>query len=298
MRMFAKYLIMCAVAFVVTGCVSMRKYDSARAEILSLTNTLEARDAALAKLQERYNDLDGVAKQRADRNITLEEEVAKLAKDTARMGRERRALVAQYQKMLEDGSVEASRMLEELSRNQAALEERSARIAELEQTIEARDKALNDIRRQVEQALLGFDGKGLTISRRDGKVYVSMADKLLFRSGSFDIDPEGAKAVRQLAEVLANNADIEIMVEGHTDNVPYRGTGQLRDNLDLSVKRATTVTRLLLENTKINPLRVVSAGRGEYMPLDEADTSEARAKNRRTEIILTPRLDKLLELTK
>lgn len=298
MRMFAKYLIMCAVAFVATGCVSMRKYDSARAEILSLTNTLEARDAALAKLQERYTDLEGVAKQRADRNITLEEEVAKLAKDTARMGRERRALVAQYQKMLEDGSVEASRMLEELSRNQAALEERSARIAELEQTIEARDKALNDIRRQVEQALLGFDGKGLTISRRDGKVYVSMADKLLFRSGSFDIDPEGAKAVRQLAEVLANNPDIEIMVEGHTDNVPYRGTGQLRDNLDLSVKRATTVTRLLLENSKINPLRVVSAGRGEYMPLDEADTSEARAKNRRTEIILTPRLDKLLELTK
>lgn len=298
MRMFAKYLIMCAVAFVATGCVSMRKYDSARAEILSLSNTLEARDAALAQLQERYDALEGVAKQRADRNITLEEEVAKLAKDTARMGRERRALVAQYQKMLEDGSIEASRMLEELSRNQAALEERAARIAELEQTIEARDKALNDIRRQVEQALLGFDGKGLTISRRDGKVYVSMADKLLFRSGSFDIDPEGAKAVRQLAEVLANNPDIEIMVEGHTDNVPYRSSGQLRDNLDLSVKRATTVTRLLLENSKINPLRVVSAGRGEYMPLDATDSSEARAKNRRTEIILSPKLDKLLELTK
>jgi chemotaxis protein MotB len=189
-------------------------------------------------------------------------------------------------------------MLEELGRNQAALEERSARIAELEQTIEARDKALNDIRHQVEQALLGFDGKGLTISRRDGKVYVSMADKLLFRSGSFDIDPEGAKAVRQLAEVLANNPDIEIMVEGHTDNVPYRSSGQLRDNLDLSVKRATTVTRLLLENSKINPLRVVSAGRGEYMPLDATDSSEARAKNRRTEIILSPKLDKLLELTK
>lgn len=298
MKGFVKFLILSAVAFVTAGCVSMRKYDSARAEILSLGNTLEARDAALAQLQERYDALEGVAKQRADRNITLEEEVAKLAKDTARMGRERRALVAQYQKMLEDGSIEASRMLEELSRNQAALEERAARIAELEQTIEARDKALNDIRRQVEQALLGFDGKGLTISRRDGKVYVSMADKLLFRSGSFDIDPEGAKAVRQLAEVLANNPDIEIMVEGHTDNVPYRSSGQLRDNLDLSVKRATTVTRLLLENSKINPLRVVSAGRGEYMPLDATDSSEARAKNRRTEIILSPKLDKLLELTK
>ena len=189
-------------------------------------------------------------------------------------------------------------MLEELSRNQADLNARSARIAELEETIAARDRALNDIRQKVEQALLGFDGKGLSISRRDGKVYVSMNDKLLFRSGSFEIESEGARAVRQLSEVLAANPDIDIMVEGHTDNVPYRGTGQLRDNLDLSVKRATTITRLLLENKKISPLRVISAGRGEYMPLSNDNSAEARALNRRTEIILSPKLDQLLELTK
>lgn len=276
----------------------MRKYDSARAEILSLTNTLEKRDNALGELQQRYDALGGEYNSQLARGASLEEQIAQLAKDTARIGREKRAMVEQYKKMLKDGSAENSRMLEELSRNQAQLEERSARISELEQMIEARDNALNNLRNQVEQALLGFDGKGLTISRRDGKVYVSMADKLLFRSGSFEIDPEGARAVRQLSDVLATNPDIDIMVEGHTDNVPYRGTGQLRDNLDLSVKRATTVTRLLLENKAINPLRVVSAGRGEYMPLDGADTPEARAKNRRTEIILTPKLDKLLELTK
>ncbi len=298
MKTLVKYLIVSVVALAMTGCVSMRKYDSARAEILSLTNTLEKRDGALGDLQQRYEALGEKYQMQLERGRSLEEQITILAKDTATIGREKRAMVAQYKKMLKDGSDEASRMLEELSRNQAVLEERSARIAELEQMIEARDNALNNLRNQVERALLGFDGKGLTISRRDGKVYVSMADKLLFRSGSFEIDPEGARAVRQLAEVLAKNPDIDIMVEGHTDNVPYRGTGQLRDNLDLSVKRATTVTRLLLENTEINPLRVVSAGRGEYMPLDGADTPEARAKNRRTEIILTPKLDKLLELTK
>lgn len=298
MRRVGKCLIISLVALVATGCVSMRKYDSARAEILSLTNTLEKRDNALGELQQRYDALGGEYNSQLARGASLEEQIAQLAKDTARIGREKRAMVEQYKKMLKDGSAENSRMLEELSRNQAQLEERSARISELEQMIEARDNALNNLRNQVEQALLGFDGKGLTISRRDGKVYVSMADKLLFRSGSFEIDPEGARAVRQLSDVLATNPDIDIMVEGHTDNVPYRGTGQLRDNLDLSVKRATTVTRLLLENKAINPLRVVSAGRGEYMPLDGADTPEARAKNRRTEIILTPKLDKLLELTK
>ena len=298
MRRVGKCLIISLVALVAVGCVSMRKYDSARAEILSLTNTLEKRDNALGELQQRYDALGGEYNSQLARGASLEEQIAQLAKDTARIGREKRAMVEQYKKMLKDGSAENSRMLEELSRNQAQLEERSARISELEQMIEARDNALNNLRNQVEQALLGFDGKGLTISRRDGKVYVSMADKLLFRSGSFEIDPEGARAVRQLSDVLATNPDIDIMVEGHTDNVPYRGTGQLRDNLDLSVKRATTVTRLLLENKAINPLRVVSAGRGEYMPLDGADTPEARAKNRRTEIILTPKLDKLLELTK
>lgn len=145
-------------------------------------------------------------------------------------------------------------------------------------------------------ALLGFEGNGLTISVQDGKVYVSMDDKLLFRSGSFDIEPKGAEAVRELGIVLAQNPDINIMVEGHTDDVPYRPNGNLKDNLDLSAKRATTVTRLLLENEDIDPSRIIAAGRGEYLPKDKAKTSEARAKNRRTEIILSPKLDELMQL--
>ena len=298
MRKIIKLLIICIISSSLGGCVTMRKYDSARAEILALQNTLDKRDAELQRILQSNETLAGQNKQLTDGKLSLEMQVEELIKDTAALNTQRRQLEVRYKQLLAQGSAEASRMLEELSRNQADLQARSARIAELEESIAARDRALSDIRQKVEQALLGFDGKGLSISRRDGKVYVSMADKLLFRSGSFEIDPEGARAVRQLSEVLAANPDIDIMVEGHTDNVPYRGTGQLRDNLDLSVKRATTVTRLLLENKNISPLRVISAGRGEYMPLSDENSAEARAQNRRTEIILSPKLDQLLELTK
>ncbi|MBR2420143.1 MAG: OmpA family protein, partial [Rikenellaceae bacterium] len=145
-------------------------------------------------------------------------------------------------------------------------------------------------------ALLGFEGKGLTISTRDGKVYVSMEDKLLFRSGSYEIGRDGEKAVRDLAKVLAANPDINVMVEGHTDDVRYTPNAYLKDNLDLSAKRATTVVRLLLENKEIAPERIVAAGRGESLPVAEGKTAEARAKNRRTEIILTPKYDELMKL--
>jgi chemotaxis protein MotB len=189
-------------------------------------------------------------------------------------------------------------MLRELEDKEMALSDRSRRVAELEGMLRSREEAIDAIRRKVTDALTGFEGKGLSISIRNGNVYVSMDDKLLFRSGSFEIDPNGARAVRDLSEVLAQNPDINVMVEGHTDDVPYRSNGQLKDNLDLSAKRATTVVRLLLENKQIAPSRIIAAGRGESLPVDPAKTSEARAKNRRTEIILTPKLDELMQLMK
>lgn len=285
-------------ALVAQGCVSLRKYDSARAEILMLQSQLGKRNAALDSMRTRTDVAEARAEQLSDQRDNLQSEVDALTADTLRLGREGRSMQARYKKLLAEGSAESSRMLEELSRNQSELTERTRRIEELQAALDARDNALSEIRRKVSDALLGFSGKGLTITRRDGKVYVSMEDKLLFKSGSFDIDPRGAEAVRELGKVLGENPDIDVMVEGHTDNVPYHGTGQLKDNLDLSVKRATTVTRLLLENKDIQPVRIVSAGRGSSLPLSTANTSAARAKNRRTEIILTPKLDQLVELTK
>lgn len=207
-----------------------------------------------------------------------------------------RVLDGRYKKLLSDGSAEATRMLRQLEANQAELDKRSGRIEELNRMLAAREKAIEDIRKKVSDALTGFENKGLTISTRGGQVYVSMEDKLLFKSGSYAIDPRGEQAVHNLAGVLAANPDINVMVEGHTDNVPYKSSGELKDNLDLSVKRATTVVRLLLDNKSIAPERITAAGRGEWLPVDNTNTTEGRAKNRRTEIILTPKLDELMKL--
>ena len=230
------------------------------------------------------------------RNKSLTDNYNKIAEERDKLSSDLLFLDKQYKKLLTDGSEEASLMLKEIEQTQIKLNDRVSQIEELEQLLKAREEAIVAIRRKVADALLGFEGKGLSISTRDGKVYVSMEDKLLFRSGSFNIDPEGAKAVAELGVVLGQNTDINVMVEGHTDNVPYKGKSQLIDNLDLSAKRATTVVRLLLKSKNIDPSRIIASGRGEFMPVDINDTKEARAKNRRTEIILTPKLDELMQL--
>lgn len=270
------------IATLLCGCVSTQKFNSVKAEVLRL-------DSELSSAQRRIEEL-------TDRNSDLLSKQQQLLADTIRLSERCAILQSRYNKLLSDGSADAASMLKEIEATQAALSERSRRVEELEAMLRSREEAIGAIRKKVSDALVGFEGKGLTISVRDGKVYVSMEDKLLFRSGSFQIDPQGAQAVQDLAGVLAQNPDINVMVEGHTDDVPYRGSGQLQDNLDLSAKRATTVVRLLLNNKQIDPQRIVAAGRGESLPVARGESAEARAKNRRTEIILTPKLDELMEL--
>lgn len=279
MRKAALLLLLAGVA---CAGVSNKKFNSMKAEALRL-------DGELNSANTRIDDL-------TRRNDTLTAKNLRLVSDSTRLYMSYTALQERYQKLLADGSAETARMLKELETSQMALNERSRRVNELEAMLRSREEAINAIRRKVTDALTGFDGKGLSISIKNGNVYVSMDDKLLFRSGSFEIDPNGARAVHDLATVLAQNPDINVMVEGHTDDVPYRPNGQLRDNLDLSAKRATTVVRLLLENKGIAPSRIIAAGRGESLPVASGKTSEARAKNRRTEIILTPKLDELMQL--
>ncbi len=177
------------------------------------------------------------------------------------------------------------------------LEKRNARLAELEKILDAQKRIAQDLKNKVSEALLGFENNGLTVTTRDGKVYVSLDEKLLFRSASWDIDANGRNALKKLSGVLEKNPDIQIMIEGHTDNVPYNpGNSQLKDNWDLSVKRATTVVRTLLEGSKIDPKRLTAAGRSQYLPVEDSNTSDARSKNRRTEIVLTPDLTELYRL--
>lgn len=176
------------------------------------------------------------------------------------------------------------------------LEDRNARLMDLERKLSLQDSVMQALKKKVSDALFGFEGKGLSVKMEGSKVYVSLEEKLMFKSGSYQVDPRGASALKQLIPVLEQNPDIYIMVEGHTDDVPYKGSGDMLDNWDLSVKRSTTIVRILITGTRIDPVRITAAGRSEYLPLDNAKTTEARQKNRRTEIILTPNLDELMKL--
>lgn len=183
-----------------------------------------------------------------------------------------------------------------LTKARAELAIKEQRINEMQAILAQKDAEVKALKEKVSNALKGFEGSGLNVHEKDGKVYVSMDDKLLFASGSWTINEQGLNAIKKLAKVLENETDISVLIEGHTDNVPYRGSGQVKDNWDLSVMRATSVVKALLENGNIAPTRLSASGRSEYLPLDENDTPEARAKNRRTEIILTPNLDQLFQL--
>ncbi len=179
---------------------------------------------------------------------------------------------------------------------QRDLDARSRRVDELEGLIAAKDAKMQALKTAISNALRNFEGKGLTVEERNGKVYISMENKLLFESGSWAVGTQGRKAVKQLGSVLAENTDIAVLIEGHTDNVPYTGNAQLSGNWDLSTKRATAIVNILLENGQIDPQNLTAAGRGEFAPVASNDTSDGKGKNRRIEVILTPKLDEITKL--
>jgi chemotaxis protein MotB len=178
----------------------------------------------------------------------------------------------------------------------AELKKREARVNELEAILKSKDDAVNNLKKTLSDALLGFEGKGLTITQKNGKVYVSMDESLLFASGSTSVEAKGVEALKKVAKVLEQNEDINVLIEGHTDDVPMVGKGEIKDNWDLSVMRATSIVKIITKNSKVDPRRLTAAGRGEYVPLDTAKSVEARKKNRRTELILTPKLDELFKV--
>lgn len=236
--------------------------ENLKADIRDLENQISEITASLNNLQKQYNDL-------TDKNLSQAE---------------------QYNKTLQAKT-------EELAAKEKMLLEREKALSELQQVIARQDsitKRLNDI---LHNALLGFNPDELSVEIKNGKVYVSMSDRLLFKSGSAAVETKGKEAIKLLAGVLNNNPDIEILVEGHTDNVPIK-TSVFKDNWDLSVVRATSIVRILTDEYKIAPTRITASGRGEYFPRDTNETSEGRARNRRTEIILSPKLDEIMQLLK
>ena len=184
----------------------------------------------------------------------------------------------------------------DLEKTELVLQAREKRVNELEKIIAEKDAAVKALKDKIAEALMGFKDKGLTVEQRNGKIYVSMEAKLLFPKGSTAVDPEGQKALVELAKVLQDQKELEILVEGHTDTDKLSGNGPIKDNWQLSVMRATAVVKIMLSSSSIDAAQITAAGRGEHLPVDTGDTEEAKAKNRRIEVILTPNLDELFEI--
>lgn len=184
----------------------------------------------------------------------------------------------------------------ELLKAQNDLFEREQRVVELQYIINRKDSLLSSLKDKISSALLGFEGDGLTITQKNGKVYISLEEQLLFASGSWQIDSRGIEALSKLSKSLENQKDIDVLIEGHTDSIPYAGRGQIKDNWDLSVVRATAIVRILSNSSTINPERLTAAGKGEFVPIQNNNTISGRSANRRIEIILTPKLYDLYEL--
>ena len=235
-------------------------------------------------LQKKYDNLD-------NSYLALEQNSSKEIANNIQKNRE---LLAQLEAKELALTAENNRLL----KLESDMQKRSKRITELETLISSKDQAMRDLKNAISNALTAFEGKGLTVEQRDGKVYVSMENKLLFESGSWAVGTDGRKAIEQLGLVLANNPEIAVLIEGHTDNDPFSENGHIANNWDLSTKRATAIVKILSENQNIKLENLTAAGRGEYAPVALNNTTDGKAKNRRIEVVLTPKLDEISKLLK
>jgi len=240
-----------------------------------------AKSKALHQIGLENKDLKALNQQLSDR----------LTKTSASSDKEIKKLLADLQKSQE--KLQARE--DALDKSEKSLKDKEKNLAELQRIVSRQDSMMKSLKKKVSDALKGYEGNGIEVVNKNGKVYVSLDEKLLFKSGKWDVDAKGANALKKLSNFIAENKDINIVIEGHTDDVPYKGNGNVEDNWDLSAKRATSIVRILISNKNVNPSQISATGRAEYMPVDKANTAEARAKNRRTEIILSPKMDELLK---
>lgn len=272
-----------------TGCVSKKKY-------LEMEEAKLACDSSLTAMTQDRNGL------RADTS-NLGKFLRNRQDDIADMNKRLKELNQNYNTLLNTSSAETATLSKNLASKSAEnqkladdLRRREQRVAELERVLADKERAVRELRDKVSRALLSFKEKDLTVDVRNGKVYVSLSEQLLFKSGSYNVDPKGLEALSKLADVLKEDSDINVMVEGHTDDVPLRGSQPcLQDNWDLSVLRATNIVKALVKEGA-NGGSVTAAGHSSYLPVQEGTTPEIRQANRRTEIILTPKLDELFRI--
>ena len=253
---------------------------------------------ALTALQSKYNEL----------SIAYDLLISKNSRYMADKAKETKKLLEQLEQVQselfakEDELNKLSASLDvkegELKLAEDQLDARSARVTELETIINKKDSIVTAIKYSISKALIGLEGEGLTVVQKNGKVYISLEEDLLFASGKYEVNSSGVSALSKLSTALASQKDIEILVEGHTDSIPLSGRGLVKDNWDLSVMRATNVVKVLLKTPSLDPLQLTAAGRAEFIPIASNKTKEGRGANRRIEMILSPNLDDLFELLK
>ena len=313
--MIKKIVLGIAIISLMTSCVSSKIYEDLQSKYDLLK---EENKSLLSQLNEEGNNGNSYSIK------SLQNEVEKLKAEKSRLAMDLAASKSSYDRLKDSyDALEANSSTKltenlELNRNlltqledkekalalesarlaqlQKDLEERSQRVEELEGIISAKDAQMTALKDAISAALTNFEGNGLTVEQRDGKVYVSMENKLLFESGSWAVNTRGREAVVQLGKVLADNPEIAVLIEGHTDTIAYSGNGNIKNNWDLSTKRATSIVSILTENHKILKENLTAAGRGEFSPIVSNSTSEGRSKNRRIEVILTPKLDEISKL--
>ena len=251
------------------------EYDKIKLERAKLQADYSAADKSLKTLQESYAALE------KNSGEALQTNMAKNRDLLSKLEAKEKALAAEQNRI--------NKLLGDFK-------ERSERVAELETLMANKEAAMKKLKETLSKALNGFEGKGLTVEQKNGKVYVSMENKLLFSSGSYAVGAEGKKAVVEVGKILATNPEIAVLIEGHTDNDAFTATGPIADNWDLSTKRATAIVSILSENKNVNKQNLTAAGRSEYAPLLSNDSAEGKSKNRRIEIILTPKLDEISKM--
>jgi chemotaxis protein MotB len=265
-------------------------------QIAELRNDSVQNGKALTILQDKYNELSDTYDLLTSKNSRY---MADKAKETKRLLEQlEQAQTALFEKEDELNNLSNSLDVkeEELKLAEKELSARSIRVTELETIINRKDSMVTALKKSISKALIGLEGEGLTIEQRNGKVYISLEEDLLFASGKYVVNSGGVTALNKLATALSSQTDLEILVEGHTDDIPLSGKGLVKDNWDLSVMRATNVVKVLTKNPSLNPLQLTAAGRAEFVPIASNETKEGRSSNRRIEMILSPNLDDLFDL--
>ena len=280
----------------ITSCVSNRVFNDLESRYAQVkdnfnrqTKSIENLNAEIKGLREKFVTLEQKLEETEDSLNHKQQKIEQLESslDLLKLNSETR---------LNERIKENEVLMQKIAERENELSDRIARVDELEGLITSQKETMRNLKEKLSDALLNFEDKGLTVEARDGKVYVSMENKLLFKSGSWTVGAEGRTAIEELGNVLSDNPDISILIEGHTDNVPYRGKGSLKGNWDLSTKRATAIVNQLLENPYILPQNLTAAGRGEYLPIAPNSTREGRAANRRIEVVLSPQLDEIKQI--